>query len=338
MNKTHVSWGIIGCGDVTEIKSGPAFNKVPQSSLVAVMRRNEALAKDYAERHQVPAYYSDAALLIADENVDAVYIATPPHVHEAYALDCIRAGKPVYVEKPMTLNFATAISLQKAVQDAGGKLVLAHYRRAQPMFLKLKELVDTGAVGKPLYVYLSYRRRPADAVELKNPKTAWRHNPAVSGGGLFHDLAPHQLGIMYFLFGEPLKAQGFSANTGTVSAADDMVSGQVLFDHGLQFTGNWCFNVHPQDEADSCSIFGTEGNLSFSFFNATSILLCNAKGRHEFAFEPLQHVQQPMIERAVQYFLDNAENPCPCNEGVAVMKMMDCFTGKRWEDLSELAL
>ena len=99
-----VNWGIIGCGDVCEVKSGPAFNKVDSSKLVAVMRRNLDKAKDFAQRHAVPKYYADAADLINDAEVNAVYIATPPSSHEAYLEMALKAGKPVYVEKPVTVN------------------------------------------------------------------------------------------------------------------------------------------------------------------------------------------------------------------------------------------
>lgn len=101
-----VNWGIIGCGNVTEVKSGPAFSKVENSRLVAVMRRNAALAEDYAKRHNVPKFYSKASDLINDPEVNAIYIATPPGSHMEYALEVIKAGKPVYIEKPMAVNYA----------------------------------------------------------------------------------------------------------------------------------------------------------------------------------------------------------------------------------------
>src|SRR5450432_71971 len=135
-----INWGILGCGDVTEVKSGPAFNKVKNSSLVAVMRRNEEKVKDYARRHNVPKWYTDAYSLINDPDVNAVYIATPPSSHEEYTLAAINAGKPVYVEKPMTLNFASAIKMMNAANEKQTKLVIAHYRRAQPYFKKIKQL------------------------------------------------------------------------------------------------------------------------------------------------------------------------------------------------------
>jgi predicted dehydrogenase len=127
-----VQWGIIGCGDVTEKKSGPAFNKVSHSRLVAVMRRNGEKAKDYAQRHGVSKWYSNAQELIDDEEINAVYISTPPLFHEEYTIRALQAGKPVYVEKPMAINAAAAENMMRASEKTGTKLSVAHYRREQP--------------------------------------------------------------------------------------------------------------------------------------------------------------------------------------------------------------
>src|SRR5215471_11186905 len=142
-----IRWGIIGCGDVTEVKSGPAFNKVKNSELVAVMRRNAELAKDYAQRHHVPKWYSNAASLINDPDINAIYVATPPSSHEEYALAAIKAGKPVYVEKPMSIDAASAERMARSAAEKNIKLCVAHYRRAQPLFNKVKQLLDEGAIG-----------------------------------------------------------------------------------------------------------------------------------------------------------------------------------------------
>ena len=136
-----IRWGIIGCGDVTEVKSGPAFGKVPNSELVAVMRRDADKAKDYASRHNVPKWYSDADKLINDPDINAIYVATPPSSHEEYTLAAIKAGKPVYVEKPMTVSAGSALTMTKAADEKKIKLVVAHYRRAQPLFNKVKQLI-----------------------------------------------------------------------------------------------------------------------------------------------------------------------------------------------------
>ncbi|HMU10849.1 MAG TPA: Gfo/Idh/MocA family oxidoreductase, partial [Ferruginibacter sp.] len=175
MNTIH--WGIIGCGDVTELKSGPAFAKVPNSALVAVMRRNAEKAADYARRHHVSAWYSNADDLIHDAEVNAIYIATPPSSHEEYAIAAIHAGKPVYVEKPMALNYASAQRMANAADEKNVKLVVAHYRREWPLFKKIKELVSSNAIGKITGVTLLFNRLPLTAQELSVEKTAWRVDP-----------------------------------------------------------------------------------------------------------------------------------------------------------------
>ena len=316
-----INWGIIGCGDVTEIKSGPAFNKVPHSSLVAVMRRDAAKAADYAERHNVPKWYNDAGKLINDPEVNAIYIATPPDTHEAYTLAAINAGKPVYVEKPMALNYAAAKNMAEAAAEKNIKLSVAHYRREQPLFKKIKQLLQENAVGKILLVQLEFCALPYTATQLNNPHYAWRVNPALSGGGLFHDLAPHQLDLMYYFFGPVKKINGIATNQCGNYAADDMVAGNILFSNGIVFNGSWCFNAAAA--TDICKIIGTEGEIQFSVFSSNIVKVISNAKTESFSFDKLQHVQQPMIEKVVQYFLGNTANPCSGDDGTEVMRMME---------------
>ena len=145
-----VNWGIVGCGNVCERKSGPAMYKTPHSALAAVMRRDAEKVADFARRHNVPKSYTDAAALIADPEVDIVYVATPPGTHRELAVQALEAGKPVYVEKPMAMNHAECLEMIAAAEKAGQKLFVAYYRRALLYFLKVKELLDGGSVGQPL--------------------------------------------------------------------------------------------------------------------------------------------------------------------------------------------
>jgi predicted dehydrogenase len=320
-----INWGIIGCGDVTEIKSGPAFNKVPNSKLVAVMRRNADKAADYAKRHNVPKWYSNADKLINDPEVNAIYIATPPSSHEQYALAAIAAGKSVYVEKPMALNYGAAKNITDAAADKNVKLVVAHYRREWPLFKKLKALIDTNAIGDVHLMRLALYKTTFTKEQLTNESLAWRVDPAIAGGGIFHDLAPHQLDILYTLFGQAKQITGLALNQSGNYAADDMVTGNILFENGIVFSGAWCFNAHEQ--SDRCEIIGNKGKLSFSFFDGGGIELFTNNTTTVFDFDALQHVQQPMIEGTVQYFLGQATNPCPGEDGAEVMHWIDLITG-----------
>jgi predicted dehydrogenase len=323
----EINWGIIGCGDVTEVKSGPAFNKVPYSRLVAVMRRDAKKAKDYADRHKVSRWYSDAQQLIDDPEVNAVYVATPPLQHEEYAIAALKAGKPVYVEKPMAVHAASAKKIVQASKETGGKVSVAHYRREQPLFKKINELINTNAVGDVRIVNLRLLQPHQSKMITQTPDN-WRINPAVSGGGLFHDLAPHQLDLMIHFFGAVKEAKGFALNQGQHYAADDMVSAQIVFKNNVLFNGIWCFTV-PKDEAvDKVEIIGSDGKISFSIFEHHSLVITKSGGTNEFTFDKLPHVQQPMIEKVVNYFLDKGTNPCPPEDGVEVMRLIDEITKK----------
>lgn len=327
MTTKVINWGMIGAGDVTEVKSGPAFRKVAGSNLVAVMRRDKEKVRDYAKRHQIAKWYTDAHTLLNDEEVNAIYIATPPDTHVAYAIAALKAGKNVYVEKPMTLNAQEAGQLEQAVYAYNGRLTVAHYRREQPYFKKIKALIEEGAIGEPRLAFLQLWKKPLQATDLQDPKIQWRLNPAQSGGGLFHDLAPHQIDIIYQLFGKVKKASGIAINQAKLNDADDLVSGQILFENNMLFNGTWAFNVN--EDIDQCEIIGSKGKLAFSFFNNSPINLINGDEQQQFAFERLQHVQQPMIEGVVAYFQDKRANPCSVEEGMEVMRVMDAFTGKR---------
>jgi predicted dehydrogenase len=323
-----INWGIIGCGDVTEIKSGPAFNKARDSALVAVMRRDAAKAEDYARRHNVPTWYADADSLINDPNVKAIYIATPPSSHEEFTLAALRAGKPAYVEKPMALNAASANTMVNAAKATGGKLVVAHYRRGQPFFKKIKELIDEKAVGDIRFVRLDFYKRSLTKDELKTQGISWRVDPSISGGGLFHDLAPHQLDLIFYFFGDAEIVSGFGLNQEKTYAADDLVTANILFKNGVVFNGLWCFNTNEADEKDTCEIVGAKGNIRFTVFGEQKIFL-KVDGKTEtFLFDPLPHVQQPMIEEVVSYFLGRGLNPCSAEEGAKVMEAMDKIIGK----------
>jgi predicted dehydrogenase len=317
----NLAWGIIGCGNVTEVKSGPAFNKVANSSLVAVMRRDKSLSKDYALRHNVRKWYSDADELINDKDVNAIYIATPPDSHEQFTIAAFKAGKPVYVEKPMALNSFEALRMLEASEKYSCKLSVAHYRRAQPRFLEIRRLIRERILGEIISAEIRLFQAPTQGVA-----ESWRVDPKISGGGLFHDLAPHQLDLMLYFFGQPKTVNGNSTNQGKLYLSDDYVKADIIFGDNVSFNGIWDYTVDPDKENDHCEIKGTKGTLRFPIFTDGCQLILDGKTQ-ELYFPPIPHVQQPMIEQVVNYFLDKGANPCSASDGLIVMEIMDKVTG-----------
>jgi predicted dehydrogenase len=307
MKYSKVRWGIIGCGDVTEVKSGPAFQKSKNSELVAVMRRSGELAKDYAQRHSVPKWYDDAEKLINDPDVNAVYIATPPGFHKEYTIKAAKAGKPVYVEKPMALNEAECQEMIKACNEAGVPLFVAYYRRAMPRFLKIKELLNNGAVGDVRFVTSTQYQYAAKEV-MDAEKLPWRVMPQLAGGGLFFDLASHTLDLFDFLFGPIKDVKGIASNQAGYYQAEDIVTGTYLFESGVHGVGNWCFSAF--ENVDINEIVGSKGKITFSTFGDEPVTLITANRTEKWSFERPQHVHQPLVEIIVEELTGN-KGLCP---------------------------
>lgn len=320
----NINWGIIGCGNVTEKKSGQAYNKIHNSKLVAVMRRNAAKAADYAARHNVSRWYDDADNLLNDPEVNAVSVATPPVNHLEYAIAALKKGLGVYVEKPVTLNAEEAQAMADAVKQYNGKLTVAHYRRALPMFLYVKELLDNQTIGEIRTVQIRMWKSLRPDL-IANSESNWRVLPELSGGGYFHDLAPHQLDLMLYYFGEPEKYHGYSLNQSKANPADDHVCGEIIFKNGVVVNGSWSFNVAESEVVDSCEIIGTKGRITFPFFG-TFVSWRNIYEEQTVNFTHPEHIQQPMIEKIVNYFRDKGPNPCPIEEAVTLMKILDAFS------------
>jgi predicted dehydrogenase len=316
-----ITWGIIGCGNVTEMKSGPAFNKVPGSMLHAVMRRDASLAQDYAARHQVPVWYSDAATLLNDPAVNAIYIATPPVFHEDYTIAALEKGRMVYVEKPVTLNALSCQRMIEARNRCGGKVVVAHYRRALSMFNEIARLVNTNRVG-PIKLIKLNMFKPDDHVQADHHKDNWRVQPELAGGGYFYDLAPHQLDIIQYIFGIPEKAIGLAARQAGLYPAEDAVVCQFQLPGNIHFQGSWNFSMPAILREDSCQLIGEKGYIQFPFFGNEVRVVTDA-GAELLEFQHPQHIQQPMISRVVDYFLGKADNPCSLEEALVSLHVME---------------
>ena len=316
-----INWGIIGCGNVTEVKSGPAFSKVKDSRLIAVMRRDASLAEDYARRHNVPKYYSNASDLINDKDIDAVYIATPPGSHAKYAIETIEAGKPVYIEKPMAVNYDECIKINNAAEKYNIPVFVAYYRRALPGFLLVKEMIENGRIGKVRLIQMQLFKYPSQ--DEKKGKLSWRVDPEVSGGGHFFDLASHQLDWLDYVFGPIQKIKSVALNQAGLYKAEDLVTAEFVFSDNIVGTGNWCFSVSPDSERDIIEIVGDGGSIKFSTFSFEPIVLTNASGRQEFTNERPEHVQFNLIEKIVRALHGNGNSPSTGITGARTSRVMD---------------
>ena len=297
----RIQWGFIGCGEVAEKKSGPAFNDVEGSKVVAVMSRTERRARSYAERHHIEKWYTDAQQIIDDPDVNAIYIATPPASHATYAIMAMKAGKPVYVEKPLAATYDDCARINRVSEQTGVPCFVAYYRRYLPYFQKVKDIIKNGEIGKIINVQVRYACPPRDIDYAKPEQLPWRLRPEISGGGYFYDLAPHQLDLLQEFFGVIVDAKGFCANRGGLYQAEDTLSACFRFENGLPGSGSWCFVGHEAAREDRIEVIGDKGIVLFSVFNYEPIQLFNTQGTTTIEVPNPPYVQLPIIKAVIQH-------------------------------------
>jgi predicted dehydrogenase len=301
-----VRWGIIGVGNVTEKKSGPAFYKTDHSKLIAVMRRDGERAADYAKRHQVPKWYTDASKLIHDPEVDAVYIATPPDTHARYAIEVMRAGKPVYVEKPMARSYRECLQMLEVSKETGMPLWVAYYRRSLPAFLKVKELIDTDAIGKPLVVNICLHKARSER-DQNTDKLHWHVFPEISGGGYFFDLACHQFDYLDFLFGPIAEASGIASNMAGLYPAEDTVTATWKHESGITGSGSWCFVGDKSADCDKITITGEKGEIMIPSFSHEKVEIRTSNGIVKSGFINPEHISARLVKQVVDELRDEGK-------------------------------
>ncbi len=321
-------WGFIGCGEVTEMKSGPAFSEVEGSSVVAVMSRSEQKARSYAERHHIRKWYTDAQELIDDPDVNAIYIATPPSSHTTFAVMAMRAGKPVYVEKPLAASYEDCVRLNRVSEQTGVPCFVAYYRRYLPYFQRVKDIIDSGTIGEVINVQVRLAVPPRDLDYQQGDKLPWRLQPDIAGGGYFYDLAPHQLDLLQHIFGVIVEANGICANRGGLYGAEDSVCACFRFENGLPGSGSWCFVAYESAREDRIEIIGNRGQLSFSVFNYDPIVLHTVDGQQTITVPNPPHVQYPLIKNVIEHLQGIGVCTCTSVSATPVNWVMDQILGK----------
>jgi 1,5-anhydro-D-fructose reductase (1,5-anhydro-D-mannitol-forming) len=316
-----IRWGIIGCGDVTEVKSGPGFQQADGSALVAVMRRDGAKARDYARRHGVPRAYDSADALIADAEVDAVYVATPPSSHCDLALRIARAGKPCLVEKPMARDYIESLRMVEAFTERQLPLWVAYYRRALPRFLTVRDCLAKREIGRVTSVHVQ-----VTAPLLTSAEAGWRVDPEASGGGLFFDLASHCFDLLDFLVGEITAATGLAVNTGGTYAAEDVTAAAFKFQRGTVGTGIWNFNA--SEKTDVMTFVGSEGELRTPIFSDTDVVVTRGAERRVIEVRNPPHVHQPLIQTIVDEMHGRGRCESTGETGARTSRVLDqCVAG-----------
>ena len=298
------------------MKSGPGFIRAANSQLVAVADRNAKRAENFARRHGVARWHDDADAIIRAPDVDIVYVATMTESHRDFVLRCATAGKPVLTEKPMAMNHADCLGMIAACRHAKVPLWVAYYRRGLPRFLKVRELVQSGAIGDVRMVISRHFQRIPTPEEMRGPFWGWRLDPARSGGGIFFEAIGHTLDILDFIIGPIESLRAFAGNQAGAYPPEDIVAVAYRFASGVFGSGAWCFTADCDDEHNE--IVGSKGRIMFSTFPSLSppagrppvpIRLMRGDSVEEFPVSDPPYVHQPLIQTIVDEM--NGMGRCP---------------------------
>jgi len=319
-----LKWGVIGCGSVTEKKSVPAYLNTPGFEVCMLMRRNAEKAEDYANRHQIAKWTTDADEVIFNPDIDAVYIATPPDTHKLYALKVAKAGKPCCVEKPMAPNYGDSLEIFEAFKAKSLPLFVAYYRRSLPRFLKIKEWLNQGSIGEVRHVHWQKTESPNE-IDLSGAYN-WRTDKKIAPGGYFDDLASHGLDLFTFLLGDIEQAHGIGTNQQGLYDAYDAVTGTWLHKNGITGAGFWNFGTHQR--TDRVEILGSNGRITFSVLDEAPIELENAMGHQLLEIAHPDHIQQYHVENIKKHLLGMSEHPSTGKSGMQTSWVMDQILGK----------
>lgn len=323
-NPDLIRWGIIGCGNVTELKSGPAYQKVEGFQLAAVMRRNLEKAQDYATRHGVESFYSKAEDVINNDAIDAVYIATPPDSHKEYALKVVAAGKPCCIEKPLSPSYPDSLTIYESFNDQNLPLFVAYYRRCLPRFNMIKTWLENDDIGAIRHIrwHLS---KPASQMDLSRQYN-WRTDAEIASGGYFDDLASHGLDLFTYLLGNIQQAQGISINQQGLYSAKDAITASWLHKSGVTGSGSWNFGC--SDREDSVEIFGSKGKIEFSIFDEQPLILKNNNGERSLFVEHPENIQLYHVQAMRDQVLGNKRHPSDGLSATHTSWFMDKILGK----------
>lgn len=312
-------WGVIGCGAVAEIKSVPAYKITPGFEVAMVMRRDSEKAEDYAKRHRIPRWTTDADEVIGNPNIDAVYIATPPDTHKFYALKVVAAGKPCCIEKPMAPTYDDSLAIYEAFRKGDVPLFIAYYRRSLPRFLKVKQWLDDGLIGEVRHIHWQ-KTKPPSELDLSK-KYNWRTDLAIARGGYFDDLASHGLDLFIFLLGDIVEVNGTATNQLGLYTAFDAVAAHWMHDGGITGTGNWNFGTH--DRTDKVEILGSEGSIRFAVLDEAPIELNNASGHQALEIAHPEHIQEFHAGNIKHHLLGESVHPSTGKTGLHTSWVME---------------
>lgn len=302
MTSSKVRWGLIGCGDISRKRVAPALRDTHLCELVAVARARAELAESFAREFGAPRWYSDWRELPSDPDVDAVYVATPVHLHAEQTIAAAEAGKHVLCEKPMALNVAECDRMIAACRANNVKLGVAYYRHFYPAVRRVKELVNSGELGVPVVVQIN-------AFEWFNPAAsdprAWLINKSASGGGPMFDFGCHRIEVLLDIFGDVRDVKATLANAFFDREVEDVATAVFQFERGT--CGTLTVTHAAREPQDTFDLYCSDGSIHIPVLNEGTMRVLTSDGERIETHPNARNIHQPLIEDFAAALLEDRE-------------------------------
>ncbi len=315
---SKLRWGLVGCGDIARKRVAPALRETAHSEIAAVSRRRSHLAEDFAREFGVPKHYADWRELVQDPGIDAVYVATPVDLHPGQTIAAARAGKHVLCEKPMALTVADCGRMIAACAETKATLGLAYYRRFYPLVRRIKELLESGAIGRPVIAQVN-------AFENFNPAPGqprhWLLEKEHSGGGPMMDFGCHRIEVLQYLLGGISDTRSILANLSFEREVEDTAAAFFEFESGPR--GVLTVTHAAFEPRDTLDIFGSDGSIHIPVLNGETLTVKTRKGERTESHPPPANVHQPLVEDFVQAVLHQRDPEVGGETGRAVQKVLE---------------
>ncbi|MBN2625627.1 MAG: Gfo/Idh/MocA family oxidoreductase [Spirochaetales bacterium] len=319
-----VKWGLIGCGDISRKRVAPALAAASGSELTAVARKDASLAESFAREFGVDRWYADWRDLLKDDEIEAVYIATPVYLHAEQAVAAAEAGKHVLCEKPLALDAAGCDRIIDACSAAGVTLGTAYYRHFYPLVLRVKEIIASGEIGDPVMADVQafewFDRRPGD------PRS-WLLEKDKAGGGPMMDFGCHRIEVLQHLFGTTDRIQSGIYNLQFHDReVEDTARVSLLFAGGV--LGNIQVSHASFTSRDSVEILGTRGSLHIPVLNGRELIIRTEKGERREQHAPHANLHQPLIEDFLAALREGQSPAVDGRAGKEVSLVLDRINGR----------
>ncbi|MCU1266944.1 MAG: hypothetical protein JWM21_3262 [Acidobacteria bacterium] len=317
-------WGLIGCGDIARKRIAPALRDSSVCELIAISRAQSHLAESFAKEFGARRWYASWQDLLLDDEIDAVYVATPVHLHAEQTIAAAAAGKHVLCEKPMALNASECERMIVACRANGIKLGIAYYRHFYPAIRRIKAIVDSGEIGTPVMAQINAFEWFEPQVD--NPR-AWLLNKNIAGGGPMFDFGCHRIEVLLHLFGPITQVKGLMANVLFNREVEDTAAALFRFESGTCGTLTVSHAIH--EPHDTLEIFGSKGSIHVPKLNEGTLRIIAGNAERTEAHPPAANLHQPLIEDFVAAVLNDREPAVSGESGKTVALIEEAIYAKQ---------